>query len=208
MEGHRHRGSSFNFGRIFTIVIALHIVVGGGALWLAKTQAGQDFARVYNIKLFEPPKPPEQAKEEPPPPPPPKPDVAPPPPPTAAPKLASAAPAGPAPAVSLGGGGGPNWSGGKFQSGLGDGPMGAFHGAVAGRLRRCKPKTPEQFSPLELEFVFSDSGAVKSYRLARSSGNKANDEAALEAAGCVQSSGPFELPEKKPLVVTVKMTPY
>ena len=85
--------------------------------------------------------------------------------------------------------------------------MAGFHGAVAGRIRKCNPPAPDQFNPVEVEFVFNRNGTVKSFRLARSSGNKATDEGVLRTAACVQSSGPFELPEAKPLVVTVKMTP-
>jgi TonB family protein len=206
MPAHKHRGSSFNFTRVLGIVIGLHIAVGGGSLWLAKTQAGQDFAKVYHIKLFEPPKPPEQAKEEPPPPPPPKVEA-----PVEAPKAAApvvaSAPAASAPAPTIGGGGGTNWNGKFAGDTFADGPEGAFRASVMGRFRKHYAEPPEQFGPAVLELKVGGTGDVRSYRLVASSGSPRNDQAILEAAAKVKTEGVSTPPESKPRVVTVRFTP-
>ena len=205
--GHRHRGGGFPFGRVLAIVIALHVVVGGGGLWLAKTQSGQEFARVYQIKLFEPPKPPEEAKAEPPPPPPP---VAPPivqPTPQVAVPAAASAPTAAAAAPTLGGGG-TNWNGKFAGVGSFDGPEGAFHAAVTGRFRKHYSEPPEPFGAAELELSVASDGTVRSYRLVQSSGNAKNDQAILQAAAQVQSEGlGTEPPNQKGRIVTVRFVP-
>ena len=57
MSGRRNRRGRSPFVVVFAIVIGLHVAAGGGIFWLARTQSGQAFARVYNVTLFEPPKP-------------------------------------------------------------------------------------------------------------------------------------------------------
>jgi len=204
VPAHRHRGGGIPIARVLAIVVALHIVVGGGALWIAKTQSGREFAKVYHIKLFEPPKP-ETKPEAPPPPPPPvaqKPLEAPP-----TPAMAVAAPSS-APAPTIGTGG-VNWNGGKFSGdALGKGPEGIFNAAVTGRFRKYYSEPPEAFGPAELELMVTGTGAVRSYRLTKSSGLAKNDQAILEAAAHVQADGVGSPPpENRPRVVTVRFVP-
>jgi TonB family protein len=210
--GHRHRGSGFPMAKILAIVIGVHVVGGLGFTWLAKTTAGQELAKKYNIKLFAPPKPPEQAKQEPPPPPPPPPktqDTAPPPTATAAPKIASAAPPPSAvPMIGGGGGGGPNWAGGKFLgAGLGDGPEGAYRASVIARFRKHYEDNKQEFGNAELRLAVNRQGAVTGYRLTQSSGNADNDRAILEAAARLQQEGAGPPPADKGAIVTVRLYP-
>lgn len=208
MRAHRHRGSSFPLAKVFIVVIALHVVVGGGGLWLAKTQSGQEFARVYKIKLFDPPKPPEETEPEPPPPPPPPveqavveqaPQVATP--------VVASAPVAAAPAPTIGGGGGANW-GGKFAGAGFGGPEGAFHAAVTGRFRKHYSEPPDPFGAAELEVTVGADGAVRAYRLVKSSGNAKNDQAILQAASRVQAEGlGIQPPEERGRIVKVRFTP-
>ena len=206
MPAHRHRGGGIPIARVLAIVVALHIVVGGGALWIAKTQSGREFARVYHIKLFEPPKP--EAKPEVPPPPPPPPVAQKPleAPPTQSMSVAKTPSSAPAPTI---GGGGVNWNGGKFTGDtLGKGPEGIFNAAVTGRFRKYYTEPPEAFGPAELELTVTGTGAVRSYRLTKSSGLPKNDQAILEAAAHVQADGlGTPPPENRPRVVTVRFIP-
>jgi hypothetical protein len=207
----RHRRGGINFGRIFVIVIGIHAVGGLGVLFLAKTTAGQQIARTYDIKLFEPPKPPEQQKPPEPPKPPPPRQEAPKPAPEAPRTATATAPVAPPTgggATIGGGGGGLSWNGGKFAGGIADGPQGTFHAALLGRMRGCLKEDPDQFAGPELEFVFDRSGRVKSFRLARSSGSASNDRVALDAAACLQGAGAVSLPEEKAYVVTLRLVPY
>jgi hypothetical protein len=205
VPAHRHRGGGIPIARVLAIVVALHIVVGGGALWIAKTQSGQEFARVYHIKLFEPPKP-EVKKEEAPPPPPPPPVAQKLPPPTPSMSVAKLPASAPAPTI---GGGGVNWNGSKFSGdALGKGPEGAFNAAVTGRFRKYYTEPPESFGPAELELTVTGSGAVSAYRLVRSSGLPKNDQAILEAAAHVQADGlGTPPPENRGRRVTVRFIP-
>jgi len=203
---HRHRGTGFPLARTFAIVVALHAGVGGSLLWIAKTESGRAFAKTYHIKLFEPPKPPPKVEEAPPPPPPPKVEVAKvPPPPTAAGVAAAPAPAAAMPSI---GGGGVNWGGGKFVGdSLVNGPDGAFNAGIMGHFRKHYHEPPDTFGSAELELGVSGSGAVSSYRLLRSSGNAANDQAILEAAQQVQGEGVGPPPDGKGRIVTVRFIP-
>lgn len=208
----RHRSGGFQLGRTFTIVVALHLVVGSGVLWLSKTTAGQAVLKRYDIKLFEPAKPPEpeqQAKNEPPPPPP-KVEQPATPPPSAAPQVASVAPSAPQIGGAALGGGGASWSG-KFSGGSFDGPLGAFHASVLGRFRKhwSEPDQREQFQTAEIQLVVTGSGTVKSYRLLRSSGNQAIDRALLDVCAKVQAEGVGQPPEeqRRGSVVTVRFVP-
>jgi len=133
----RHQSGGFPLGKTLVIVLALHAVVGGFVAFLAKTQAGQEIARTYNIKLFQPEKPPPPKQEEkPPPPPPPKVEQ-----PQAPPPMVATVPtAVAAPAPQIGGGGGAagagvNWNSGNFAGGF-DGPDGAFNAAVTASFRK------------------------------------------------------------------------
>lgn len=207
---HRHRSSGFPIGRVFAAVIALHAVLGGGGLWLAKTQSGQQFARVYQIKLFEPPKPPEPETQEPPPPPPPPVVEAPPIEVAEVPAVSAARESIPAPAAAAPtlGGGGTNWAG-KFAGGNSfDGPDGAFHAAVTGRFRQYYHEPPEPFQAAVLELSVGTDGTVRGYRLVSSSGNTNNDQAILVAAARVQSEGLGVVPPNdEARLVTVRFVP-
>jgi len=206
VQAHRHRRSGIPIARVLAIVVALHIGAGGGALWIAKTQSGREFARIYHIKLFEPPKP--ETKPEAPPPPPPPPPVAQKPleaPPTPAMSVAKIPSSAPAPTI---GSGGVNWNGGKFAGdSLGKGPEGAFNAAVTGRFRKYYSEPPEAFGPAELELAVTSTGAVSSYRLSKSSGLPKNDQAILEAAARVQAEGVGPPPENHARRVTVRFIP-
>ena len=197
-------GGGIDFGRVFLIVIGIHAAIGLGVLWMAKTDAGRQFAKTYNIKLFQPPKPPEPEKKvaDEPPPPPPKVEK-----PIEAPKVASAAPSGPA-APSIGGGAiGSSW-GGKFAGGNFDGPEGAFHAGVTRLFREAYQQPSTNFGAAEIELTVSGAGAVQSFRLAKSSGDSADDQALLEAARKVQARGVPAPPENKPREVTVRFLPH
>jgi len=199
-------GGGIDFGRVFLIVVAIHAAIGLGVLWMAKTDAGRQFAKTYNIKLFQPEKPPEPEKktaDEPPPPPPPKIDK-----PLEAPKLAAAAPSGAA-APSIGGGGsiGSSW-GGKFAGGNFDGPEGAFHAGVTRIFREAYQQPSTNFGPAELELTVNGTGQVQSYRLTKSSGESTNDQALLAAAQKVQARGLPAPPENRARAVTVRFFPH
>jgi len=206
VPAHRHRGGGIPIARVLAIVVALHIVAGGGALWIAKTQSGREFARIYHIKLFEPPKPETKPEEPPPPPPPPvakKPLEAPQ---TQAMSVSKLPSSAAAPTI---GGGGVNWNGGKFTGdSLGKGPEGAFNAAVTGRFRKYYSEPPEAFGPAELELKVTATGSVQSYRLVKSSGLGKNDAAILEAAARVQAEGiGSPPPQNHGRLVTVRFIP-
>jgi len=210
MAGHRrHRQSAFPWARVFAIVIGIHLGIGGGLFWLARTQSGQDFAKVYDIKLFQPEKPPEPEtpKVEEPPPPIEKPLEAPP---VATAAVAAPAPAAAAPAVGGSAVGGLNWGGGRFVGGFEDGPLGAFHASVTSRFRDAyrEPAKSEQFGPAKVELTVDANGGVRSYRLAQSSGSSVNDEALLAAAEVVKQKGVGTPPDSKARVVSVNFVPY
>jgi protein TonB len=189
-------------------------VVGGLVAFIAKTQAGQEIARTYHIKLFQPEKPPPPPKQEekPPPPPPPKVDQ----PKAPEPMVARVPAAAAAPAAQIGGGGGAggagvNWNSGNFASGF-DGPEGAFNAAVTASFRKYYKDPRENFGPAQLQLVVSETGHVVSYRLVNSSGNAANDRAILAAAEQVKSEGVATPrkgdPKGNDRVVTIRFTPY
>jgi len=204
--GETRGGGSFDFGRVFLIVVGIHVLFGLGLLWMAKTGAGQNFAKTYNIKLFQPEKPPEPEKkevaEEPPPPPPPveapKAEL---------PQVGAAPPSGGIAAPTIGGGApGGNWSG-KFAGGSFDGPEGAFHAGVTRLFREAYQQPAAYFGAAEVELTVSGSGKVSSFRLAKSSGDASNDQALLAAARIVQQRGVPAPPESRPRAVTVKFYP-
>jgi TonB family protein len=175
---------------------------------MAKTSTGQQFAKTYNIKLFQPEKPPEPEKQEtaeqPPPPPPPV-EM----PKTELPQVASAPPSGGAAAApAIGGGGAPgaSWTG-KFAGGNFEGPEGAFHAGVTRLFRDAYQQPKTEFGPAEVELTVTGSGQVTAYRLAKSSGDATNDQALLAAARTVQSRGVPAPPENKPRAVTVRFYP-
>ena len=209
MAGGRHRRGGFPLGTVFAIVIGVHVIGGLGVTWLARTSAGQELVKKYNIKLFTPPKAPEpeQAKNEPPPPP--KVKDAPPPPPSAAAaatKIAAAPSA--APMIGGGRGGGPNWSGGKFLgAGLGDGPDGIYRASAIAKFRSCFKDNMAEMGPGEIRFAVSRAGAVKGFKMAASTGNSDLDQEALRCAGELQRTGLGPPPADEGAIVTVRLYP-
>ena len=207
----RHRGGGSPLAKILAVVIGVHVFGGLGLLWLAKTSAGQELAKKYNVKLFSPPKPPEpeQVKHEPPPPPPKRPDAPPPPAAPSAPKIASSVPPpSAAPMIGGGSGGAPNWGGGKFLgSGLGDGPEGAYRAGAIAKFRSCFKDNMAEMGPGELRFAVDRQGAVKGFKLAASTGNADLDQEALRCAGELQRTGLGPPPAENGAIVTVRLYP-
>lgn len=203
----RRGGGGFDFGRVFAIVIGIHALFGAGLLWMAKTTAGQQFAKTYDIKLFQPEKPPEpepetETAEEPPPPPPPvqTPDTPPP-------QVAAVAAPSAATAPTIGGGApGSSWSG-KFAGGSFDGPEGAFHAGVTRLFREAYREPETQFGAAEVELTVAGNGGVRGFRLTKSSGDSTNDQAILAAARALQERGVPAPPESRPRAVTVRLYP-
>ena len=204
--GGNRGGGGFDFGRVFAIVVGIHLLFGLGLLWMAKTSTGQQFAKKYDIKLFRPEKPPEPEKpevaKEPPPPPPPPVEA----PKVEAPKVAANAPST-APAPTIGGGAqGSSWSG-RFAGESFDGPEGAFHAGVTRVFREAYQEPETSFGAAEVELTVTGSGAVRSFRLSKPSGDAANDQAILAAARSVQARGLPAPPENRARAVTVHLYP-
>jgi periplasmic protein TonB len=200
----RHSKSAVPLGRTAGIVIAIHLLIGLGVYALAQTEVGQRMIKQYKVSLQPEQKqakkdPPKKADE------PPKP----PPPPMEAPPAVAAAPvpsvgAGP----QIGGGGGLTY-GGKFKAPTGGGgALGAFHASVQRRFRQYYKEPNQDFSGAEMEFEIGSEGAVRSYRLVRSSGSPLNDAALMEAAAKLQKDGVAPPPEGQARRVQVKVTPY
>jgi hypothetical protein len=79
---------------------------------------------------------------------------------------------------------------------------------VTGRFRKYYSEPPDSFGPAELELSVSGTGAVRSFRLVKSSGNAKNDQAILDAASHVQSEGVgVAPPENHARLVTVRFVP-
>jgi len=199
----RKRGGS-SLWIVLGLVAGIHLFMGGGLYALTQTDAGQEFIRIHKIKFLEP----EQEKQEeakapePPPPPPPMEQK------IEAPQVANApAPTSSAPSVSIGGGGGPNWNGGKFIGGLEDGPMGAFHAGILGKIRSCFGSWPGPANPAEVALDVSREGSVVSYKLVRGTGVTTDDEQLIEAVRCVQKKGVAAPPEGVGRVVTLRLRP-
>jgi len=199
----KKRGGS-NLPAVIGLVVGIHAVMGGGLYGLTQTDAGQEFIRIHKIKFLEP----EQEKQEeakapePPPPPPPIEQK------VEAPKVVEAPVPTSAPAMSIGGGGGgPNWNGGKFIGGLEDGPMGAFHAGVLGRVRSCFGDWPGPSQAAEVALDVTREGSVVSYKLVRGSGVSSDDEHLLEAVRCVQKKGVSAPPDGVGRVVTLRLRP-
>ncbi|HTO05716.1 MAG TPA: hypothetical protein VMR86_01560 [Myxococcota bacterium] len=198
----RKRGS--NLPVVIGLVVGIHAVMGGGLYALTQTDAGQEFIRIHKIKFLEP----EQEKQEeakapePPPLPPPIQQQ------VEAPTVSAApAPTTSAPSVSIGGGGGTNWSGGKFIGGLEDGPMGAFHAGVLGRIRSCFGSWTGPSRPAEVALDVSHEGSVVSYKLVHGTGSTAEDDQLMDAVRCVQQKGVGAPPEGVGRVVTLRLRP-
>lgn len=200
----RHSKSAVPLGRTAGIVIAIHLLIGLGVYALAQTEVGQRMIKQYKVSL-EPEE--KQAKKDPPkkaddPP-------KPPPPPMEAPRDVAAAPmpsvaAGP----QIGGGGGGLTYGGKFQGPSGGGgALGGFHSSVQRRFHQYYKDPNRDFSDAEMAFEIGSDGAVRSYRMVRSSGNSLNDAALMDAAAKLQRDGVAPPPEGVARSVQVKVFP-
>jgi TonB family protein len=109
----------------------------------------------------------------------------------------------------LGGGGGGLSYGGKFQAPSGGGgALGAFHASVQRRFRQYYKEPNQEFAGAEMEFEIGSEGAVRSYRMVRSSGSALNDTALMEAAARLQKDGVAPPPDGQARRVQVKVTPY
>jgi outer membrane biosynthesis protein TonB len=193
-----------NLPAVIGLVVGIHAVMGGGLYALTQTDAGQEFIRIHKIKFLEPEQEKqEEAKAPEPPPPPPKMEQQ-----VEAPKMTEApAPTASSPSVSIGGGGGTNWSGGKFIGGIEDGPMGAFHAGVLGRIRSCFGDWPGPANMAEVSLDVTSQGSVASYKLVRGTGSGSEDERLLEAIRCVQKKGVSAPPDGTGRVVTLRLRP-
>jgi TonB family protein len=196
-------------GKTLTIVAVLHLIVGGGMIWLAKTSKGRELMNIYKLTLrniYEPPpppppKPPEPEpppKEEEPPPPPPEPvkEAAVEPPPVTPPPLP---PTGESPQeLKLPGFGSP-FGGGK------KGKFGAYADLVTVEIQRLY-KQPADLPDdsnmtVQLQLILEEDGSVTHYKLLRSSGNEKFDQSALQAVGKLQKLRPPPAGMSKTLVV-------
>jgi len=180
-------------GTTLMIVAALHVLVGGGLVWLASTSLGQEFLAYYkinirNVKEPEPPKPkppePEPPKPEPPEPPPPEaPEPeAPAPPPVQ--EVISAPPPAPseptAQAVQLPAFGNP------FAAGTGQGrKYSGYIDLVTSEIQRLYHQPSDLSDGISLAVMFQlhidDEGKLLGYQLLGSSGNEKFDQSALQA---------------------------
>jgi hypothetical protein len=203
-EARRKKRGGSNLGLVLGLVVGMHLVMGGGLYVLSQTDAGQEFIRLQKIKFLEPEKEKEEeAKAPEPPPPPPAPEQK-----LEAPQVAEVAPPPTsAPSVAVGGSGGPNWSGGKFIGGLEDGPMGAFHAGVLGRIRSCFGEWPGPAQPAEVALSVSREGSITAFKLVRGTGVSSDDEHLLDAVRCVQKKGVSAPPEGVARVVTLRLRP-
>lgn len=191
-------------GRILLIVLGLHVGLGAGLLVLAQTEAGRELIKTYHVKIAQdqPPEPPKQEEAPPPPPPPPPVQEAPP-----TPQVAAVTQSAAVAAPEIGGSGSALRYGGKFTGPAG-GPLGGFHASVERSFRSYYKQPDGSAAAAVLELDVEGSGAVRAYRLARSSGNEENDQAVLAAAGKLQGSGVARPPSGKARRVQVKVTPY
>jgi len=205
---HKKKG----LGTTLTIVAAIHLVIGGGLVWLAYTEKGQAWLKVYKIKLAQvrekPPPPPPPPKPEPPKPEPPKPQPKaeappPPPPPVEAPKPSEqqhvAAANRP---VTLPGFGNPFATGKRS-------PFAGYVDLVTSEIQKRYKQPPDL--PNDIDYVVlcqllvDEDGHVKTYRLVNSSGNKEFDKSALEALAALDRLRPP--PPGMSKVIVVKFFP-
>ncbi|MFI5305358.1 MAG: TonB family protein [Nitrospiria bacterium] len=190
-------------GKTLTIVAIIHIIVGGGMVWLATTDKGREIMTVYKLSLkniYEPPPPPPEVKvpePEPPPPPPPeeapKPPepvqeaVAPEPPQTIQPPAESVKEE-PPPQVRLPGFGNPFGAGGK------KGKFGGYADLVTVEIQRLYKQPadlPDDTNMMvQFQIVLNEEGNILNYKLVKSSGNQKFDQSALQAVGRLQRLRP------------------
>jgi hypothetical protein len=198
----KRRGGS-NLPVVIALVVGIHAGMGGGLYALSQTDAGQEFLRIHKIKFLEPEQEKQdEAKAPEPPPPPPQIEQK-----VEAPVVANVpAPTTSAPSIAIGGGG-VNWSGGKFIGGLEDGPIGTFHAGVLGKIRSCFGSWPGPSHSAEVALDVSHEGSIVSYRLVRGTGSSSEDEQLMDAVRCVQQKGVGAPPEGTGRVVTLRLHP-
>jgi len=191
-------------GTTLLIVAGVHLVIGAGLVWLAHTQVGKEWMKLYKIKIAQMK---EKPPEPPPPPPPPKPEApppepaqAPPPVPVEAPKSTEQVKA--SQPVSLPGFGNPFATGkrGKFAG---------YVDMVTSEIQKHYKQPPDL--PTDIEYVvlcqllLDENGRILKYQLVNSSGDKDFDESALAALAAVGQLRPPP-PGMSPLIV-VKFFP-
>lgn len=206
--GFRKKKSSL--GTTLAIVAAVHIAAGGGLVWLAKTQTGQEFLKLYKINILkakekppEPPAPepePEPPPEAPPPPPPvqeakpPEPVRAPPP---ETPRMEAARP------PSLPGSDNP------FAIGKSRGRFAGYADLLTGAIQQLYRQPPELPDDLEYavlcQLVVDAQGKVMDARLVGSSGSQLFDQSAIEALSKLDHVRPP--PEGMSRTIVVKFYP-
>jgi TonB family protein len=189
-------------GKTLTIVAIIHLIVGGGMVWLASTNTGRELMAVYKLSLkniYEPPPSPEVKVPAPEPPPPPpeveesKPAepvqeaVAPEPPPEAIATPAEPA-VGESPQVKLPGFGNPFGGGGKKSRFAGYADLVTVE---IQRFYKQPPDLPDDTNmTVQFQIVLNEEGNVLNYKLVRSSGNEKFDQSALQAVGRLQRLRP------------------
>jgi len=204
----KHKKSGL--GTTLTIVAAIHLLIGGGLVWLAYTQVGQAWLKVYKIKIAQvkekpPEPPPPPPKPEPPKPEPPKAEAKappPPPPPVEAPKPAAQTQVAANRPVSLPGFGNP-FATGKRR------PFAGYVDLVTSEIQKRYKQPPDL--PNDIDYVVmcqllvDEEGRVQHYQLVNSSGNKEFDRSALEALAAIDRLRPP--PPGMSKVIVVKFFP-
>jgi TonB family protein len=199
----RHRKASIPLGRTLLIVVGIHALVGLGLVLAARTEVGKDLIKTYAVKLkADKPPPPKDDQNQPPPPPPPPTTVQ-------SAQLADVASSAPASSsVSIGadaGGSGALTYGGKFQAGNAGNlsALDRYTRGVGARFKRFYNQPEGEFAAFAVEFDVAATGDVRSYRLARSSGNPKNDHAVMLAADRVRHEGVGPSPDGVPMHITL-----
>ena len=199
-------------GTTLMIVAVLHLIVGGGLVWLASTSVGQEFLAYYkinirNVKEPEPPKPkapePEPPKPEPPEQeaPAPEPEAPPPPPVEQAESAPPPAPTQPAPqAVELPAFGNP------FATGTGQGrKYSGYIDLVTSEIQRLYHQPSDLSDDISLSVMFKlhidDEGKLLGYQLLGSSGNEKFDQSALQAIAKLKQLRPPPMGMSRTLIV-------
>jgi protein TonB len=204
-----HKKKKSGLGTTLAIVAAIHLAAAGGFVWLAHTQVGQEWLKVYKINIV-------NVKEKPPEPPPPKPEPPKPepevePPPEPAPVEEAEAPEpAEAPAaveaakpVSLPSFGNPFGAGGKRSKFAG------YVDLVTSEIQRRYQQPPDLPDDLQYavlcQLLVDEDGKVLHYKLIGSSGNPKFDQSAILALSAVERLRPP--PPGMSRSITVKFSP-
>ena len=200
-------------GTTLSIVAAIHLVIGGGLVWLAYTQVGQEWLKVYKIKIAQ-----VKEKEPPPPePPPPQPEPPKPEPQKAEPEAPPPPPPAPVEAakpveqthvaanqpVTL-----PSF-GNPFATGGRKGRFAGYVDLVTSEIQKRYKQPPDLSTDIEYvvlcQLLVDEEGRVQQYQLVNSSGNKEFDQSALEALAAVERLRPP--PPGMSKIIVVKFFP-